>query len=122
LDHTLSTYQTHKVPAGKDTHAGHAMTPASFRLGVDPFTLSFRGDLEHLEGDFHRNYFESNLRHLRRCHLVSILFYGLTGFLENILFPEAISALWTVRYGFVTPLFIIGLGFTYTNFYKKYWY
>jgi signal transduction histidine kinase/ActR/RegA family two-component response regulator len=98
------------------------MTPASFRLGVDPFTLSFRGDLEHLEGDFHRNYFESNLRHLRRCHLVSILFYGLTGFLENILFPEAISALWTVRYGFVTPLFIIGLGFTYTNFYKKYWY
>jgi len=110
------------VPSGKGNHAGHALTPASFRLGVDPFTLSFRGDLEHLERDFHRNYFESNLRHLRLCHLVAILFYGLTGLLENILFSEAMSALWTVRYGFVTPLFIIGLGFTYTNYYKKYWY
>ena len=98
------------------------MTPASFRLGVDPLTLSFRGDLEHLERDFHRNYFESNLRHLRLCHLIAIFFYGLTGFLENFLLPEAMSALWTIRYGVVIPLFIIGLGFTYTNHYKKYWY
>jgi signal transduction histidine kinase/ActR/RegA family two-component response regulator len=110
------------VPPGKDTVPGHPWSPGSFRLRVDPLTLSFRGGLEHLESDFHRNYFESNLRHLRLCHLVSILFYGLTGLLENIIFPEAISALWTVRYGVVTPLFIIGLGFTYTNYYKKYWY
>ena len=110
------------MPAGKETHAGHAMTPASFRLGVDPLTLSFRGDLEHLESDFHWNYFESNLRHLRLVHLVAVLFYGVTGLLENILFPEAISALWTVRYGVVTPVFILGLGFTYTDYYKKYWY
>ncbi len=98
------------------------MTPASFKLGVDPLTLSFRGGLEHLESRFHQNYFRSNLRHLRICHLVAILFYGLTGLLENILFSEAMSALWTVRYGVVTPVFIIGLGFTYTKYYKKYWY
>ncbi len=110
------------MPPRKDPISGHACTPGSFKLRVDPFTLSFRGDLEHLESRFHQNYFESNLRHLRLCHLVAILFYGLTGFLENFLFPEAMSALWTVRYGVVTPLFIIGLGFTYTKYYKKYWY
>ena len=103
------------MPAGKDTHAGHAMTPASFRLGVDPFTLSFRGDLEHLESHFHQNYFDSNLWHLRIVHLVAILFYGLTGLLESILMPEAMSALWIVRYGVVIPVFVIGLGFTYTD-------
>lgn len=32
------------------------------------------------------------------------------------------TALWTVRYGVVIPLFIIGLGFTYTKYYKNYWY
>ncbi len=122
LDHSPSTYQTHQVPSGKDNHAGHALTPASFRLGVNPITLSFRGDLENLETHFHRNYFDSNLWHLRLVHLVAILFYGLTGLLENILMPEAMSALWTVRYGVVIPVFVIGLGFTYTNYYKKYWY
>ena len=122
MDLSLSTYQTHQVPPRKDTHPGHAWTPGSFRLRIDPLTLSFRGDLKHLESQFHQKYFESNLRHLRLCHLVAILFYGLTGLLENILFPEAMSALWPVRYGVVTPLFVFGLGFTYTNYYKKYWY
>lgn len=106
----------------KDIKPGHAFSPGSFRLRVNPLTLSFRGDFEHLESHFHQNYFESNLRHLRLCHLIAILFYGLTGLLENILLPEALPALWTVRYFFVIPLFIVGLGFTYTNYYKKYWY
>jgi len=110
------------VPPGRETVPGHPWSSGSFRLRIDPLTLSFRGDLEHLESLFHQNYFESNLRHLRICHLIAILFYGLTGLLENILLPEALSALWTVRYGVVIPLFIIGLGFTYTNYYKKYWY
>ena len=110
------------MPPGRETVPGHPWSSGSFRLRIDPLTLSFRGDLEHLESLFHQNYFESNLRHLRICHLIAILFYGLTGLLENILLPEAMSALWTVRYGVVIPLFIIGLGFTYTNYYKKYWY
>jgi len=112
----------HQVPPGKGTVPGHPWAPGSFRLKVDPLTLSFRDDLAHLESYFHQNYFESNLRHLRLVHLIAILFYGLTGLLENILIPEAMSALWVVRYGGVIPLFIIGLGFTYTNYYKKYWY
>jgi signal transduction histidine kinase/ActR/RegA family two-component response regulator len=32
------------------------------------------------------------------------------------------STLWTVRYGVVIPLFIIGLGFTHTEYYIKCWY
>ncbi len=110
------------MPPGKDTVSGHPWSPGSFRLRVDPVTLSFRGDLAHLETYFHQNYFDSNLRHLRLVHLIAVLFYGLTGLLENILLPEAMSALWTVRYGVVIPLFIIGLGFSYTSYYKKCWY
>ena len=122
LNPSHSAYQTYRVPPVKDTFPGHPWSPGAFRLRVDPITLSFRGDFEHLESIFHQNYFESNLRHLRLCHLVAILFYGITGLLENMLLPEAKSALWTVRYGVVIPLFMIGLGFTYTNYYKKYWY
>jgi signal transduction histidine kinase/ActR/RegA family two-component response regulator len=122
LDLSLSTSQTHQMPPGKDTVSGHPWSPGSFRLGVDPLTLSFRGDLAHLESYFHQKYFESNLRHLRLCHLITILFYGLSGLLENILLPEAMPTLWTVRYGVVIPLFIIGLGFTHTEYYIKCWY
>jgi signal transduction histidine kinase len=122
LDLSLSTSQIQQVPPGKDTVPGHPWAPGSFRIKVNPITLSFRGDLAHLESYFHQNYFESNLGHLRLVHLIAILFYGLTGLLENILIPEAMSALWVIRYGVVIPLFIIGLGFSYTNYYKKYWY
>jgi signal transduction histidine kinase/ActR/RegA family two-component response regulator len=122
LDLSLSTFQSNRLPASENTHPGNPWTPASFRRGVDPLTLSFRGELKFLESQFHQKYFESNLRHLRVCHLIAILFYGLTGLLETILIPEAMLALWTVRYGVVIPLFIIGLGVTYTNYYKKYWY
>lgn len=111
------------MPPEKETKPGQPFTPGSFRLRVNPLSLSFRGDFEHLENQFHQNYFDINLRHLRLCHLIAILFYGLTGLLEkNILLPEALSALWTIRYLFVIPMFLIGLGFTYTNYYKKYWY
>jgi signal transduction histidine kinase/ActR/RegA family two-component response regulator len=111
------------MPPEKETKPGQAFTPGSFRLRVNPLSLSFRGDFKHLENQFHQNYFDSNLRHLRLCHLIAILFYGLTGLLEkNILLPEALSALWTIRYLFVIPMFLVGLGFTYTNYYRKYWY
>ena len=94
----------------------------TFRLRVNPFTLSFRGNLANHESLFHQNYFKSNLRHLRLCHIIAILFYGLTGLLENIVVPEAKAVLWTIRYGAVIPLFVIGLGLTYTDYYRKYWY
>ncbi|MBC2711002.1 MAG: response regulator [Desulfosarcina sp.] len=111
------------MPPDKDTQPEHAYgTPGSFRLSVNPLTLSFQDNLEHLESQFHKQYFDSNLRYLRLIHLIAILFYGLTGLLENILLPEALQVLWTVRYGIVIPIIIIGLGFTYTSYYKKCWY
>ncbi|MCP4627564.1 MAG: response regulator [bacterium] len=110
------------MPRGNDTYPGHPWSPGAFRLRVDPLTLAFRDDLAHLENHFHQKYFQSNLWHLRIVHFVAVLFYGLTGLLENILFPEAMSSLWIVRYGVVIPLFIIGLGFTYTKYYEKCWY
>ena len=106
----------------KDIQPDHPSISSSFRLRVNPLTLSFRGDLKHLESHFHQDYFESNLSHLRLCHLITLLFYGLTGLLETVLLTEAASTLWIVRYGIVMPLFVVGLGFTYTSYYKKYWY
>lgn len=111
------------MPPEKETKPGQEFTPGSFRLRVSPITLSFLGDFKHLEDLFHRNYFDTNLKHLRLCHWIAILFYGFTGLLEkNILLPEELSTLWTIRYLFVIPMFLVGLGFTYTKYYRKYWY
>ena len=122
MDFSLSAYQIHQKPPEKDIISETAIDTGVLDISVDLLTLSFRGDIAHLESHFHQNYFESNLRHLRLCHLIAILFYGLTGLLENIVLPEAQSALWAVRYGVVIPMFIIGLCFTYTKYYKNYWY
>jgi signal transduction histidine kinase/ActR/RegA family two-component response regulator len=110
------------MPSDKNTQAGFASTPGSFRFSVNPLTLSFKGDFEHLESQFHNQYFESNLRHLRLCHVIAILFYGLSGILEHFHLADGIAVLWKIRLFAVIPVFIVGLGFTYTRFYKRCWY
>ncbi len=96
--------------------------PGSIGITVNPLSLSFRGDLKHLEKPFHQQYFQANLAHVRLCHWITILFYGLTGILEGFVVPEGKSVLWAIRYGVVIPLFLMGYCFTYTPYYKKSWY
>jgi PAS domain S-box-containing protein len=91
------------------------------KLKINPFTLSFREDQAGLEKLFSSNYFSTNLKHSRLCHIFSIFFYGVSGILELVLFPESKEAVWTIRYGIVIPLFMISLGFSFSAYYAKLW-
>lgn len=97
--------------------------PAStaVKLKINPLTLSFRDDQAGLEELFLSNYFNTNLNHSRLCHLFSIFFYGISGILELVLFPESKAAVWTIRYGIVIPLFMVSLLFSYSVYYAKFW-
>ena len=108
--------------ANTDTQQEQSFRPASFKLKVNPATLSFRDEFEHLERPFHHLYFKVNLKDLRLIHLVAILFYGLTGIPEKHLMPDAFPVLSFIRYGCVIPLFIAGLCLSFTRYYEKCWY
>lgn len=90
-------------------------------LKLNPCTLSFREKQKHLERLFLTDYFLRSLKHLRFCHVSALFFYGVTGILEVSIVPEARNAIWAIRYGFVIPLFIAGLIFSYSSHYQKWW-
>jgi hypothetical protein len=92
---------------------GNQPTSTAVKLKVNPLTLSFRDDQAGLEELFLSNYFTANLNHSRLCHVFSIFFYGISGILELVLFPESKAAVWTIRYSIVIPLFMISLLFSY---------
>jgi len=95
--------------------------PNGVKLEINPLTLSFRDDQAGLEKLFLSNYFTTNLRHSRLCHIFTIVLYGLSGILELVLFPDSKAAVWTIRYGIVIPIFMIGLPFSYSSYYAKIW-
>jgi PAS domain S-box-containing protein len=101
--------------------AGLQSTSTAVKLKVNPFTLSFRENQAGLEKLFLSNYFTTNLTHSRLCHLFSIFFYGISGMLELVLFPESKATVWIIRYGIVIPLFMISLLFSYSIYYAKFW-
>ena len=56
-------------------------TPSG-QMTLNRFTLSFAGRHRHLEKHFARDYFESNLSHLRLCHWLTIFLYSIPGILD----------------------------------------
>jgi len=106
----------------KDNLAGgNQSTSTAVRLKINPLTLSFREDQAGLEALFLSNYFITNLYHSRLCHVFTICLYGISGILELVLFPESKTAVWTIRYGIVIPIFMIGLLFSFSAYYAKFW-
>ena len=45
----------------------------------------------------------------------------MSGILELVLFPESKAAVWTIRYGIVIPIFMVGLLFSFSAYYAKFW-
>ena len=96
-------------------------TIPSGQMALHPLTLAFRGQHRHLEKNFAEDYFNKNLSHLRLCHWLTIFFYSIPGILDASFFPEMKASLWTIRYLVVCPVFLLGLGFTYTPYYRRWW-
>jgi signal transduction histidine kinase len=97
------------------------MKTESIDLKVRHITLSFSDEQTDLEDQFLQNYFTSNLKYLRLIHFIAIFFYGLTGILDYALFPDAKTAFWIIRYGFIIPVFALGVLFTFSAYYQKCW-
>jgi hypothetical protein len=95
-------------------------TPSG-EMVLNRFTLAFAGRHRHLEEHFARDYFERNLSHLRLCHWLTIFLYSIPGILDARFFPEMTASLWTIRFLVVCPVFLLGFGFTYTPYYRRWW-
>jgi PAS domain S-box-containing protein len=95
-------------------------TPSG-EMVLNRFTLAFAGRHRHLEEHFARDYFERNLSHLRLCHWLTIFLYSIPGILDARFFPEMTASLWTIRFLVVCPIFLLGFGFTYTPYYRRWW-
>jgi two-component system cell cycle sensor histidine kinase/response regulator CckA len=98
-----------------------AIRYSRLRVSLNPLTLAFSGSHKSLEQPFREAYFDNSLDHLRRCKLYAILFFGIFGILDALVFPELIYPLWFIRYALVCPVFLLGLVFSYTAAYRRVW-
>jgi len=91
-------------------------------IKLDWATLRFSDPANiHLEKRFNKTYFIKNIKHIRYCHFIAILFYLLAGFIDYLLFPNDLAALLSVRFIIVVPIFIAGYFFTYSRHYQNAW-
>ena len=105
----------------KNLFSGNQLKSSAVKLKINPITLSFCDEQAGLEKLFSYNYFSTNLNHSRLCHLFAIFFYGISGIMELVLFPDSKGVVWTIRYGIVIPIFILGLLFSFSTYYAKFW-
>jgi PAS domain S-box-containing protein len=80
-------------------------------------TLSFPKEFE---AYFKAEYFKKSLRHVRIALLLSIFFFGIFGFLDAWIVPEAKYQLWFIRYAVYCPFALVVLLFSYHKFFKKF--
>jgi signal transduction histidine kinase len=84
-----------------------------------------RIDLRFADADFEAaflaDYRRRYLGHWRRCHLLSILYFGVYVSLFSMMVPAAKTTALMIGFGIVTPMFLLGLGLSYTRFYAEGW-
>ena len=78
-------------------------------------TLSFRDSK--LEAAFRADYFEKNIRTIRRCLLLGFLLYGLFGIHDYLIIPEILPQALIIRFLLVCPLLLGIFLFSYSNNY-----
>ncbi|BBO67377.1 hypothetical protein DSCA_13070 [Desulfosarcina alkanivorans] len=98
-----------------------AIPYSMIQVSLNPLTLDFTGRDQTLEKPFRRAYFSNSLDHVRRCKLYAILFFSIFGILDAYVFPEQKFQLWFIRYVMVCPVFLVGLIFSYTDVYRRFW-
>ncbi len=80
-------------------------------------TLSFPKEFEAF---FKEEHFKKSLRHVRIALLLSIFFFGIFGFLDAWIVPEAKYQLWFIRYAVYCPYALAVLFLSYSKLFKKY--
>ena len=96
------------------------MSAVSSQLGEsikNPFTLSFREDLEET---FLDDYYQKSIWHVRMTLLLAIFFYSIFGVLDAWLVPTVKQELWAIRYIIFLP-FVSGVFlFSFSHLFKRY--
>ncbi len=80
-------------------------------------TLSF-SDTE-LEAAFRADYFEKNIRDMRRYLLLGFLLYGMFGFHDYWIIPDILHQAWGIRYLLVCPMLLGIYLFSYSKNYSQ---
>ncbi|MGD9210709.1 MAG: ATP-binding protein, partial [Desulfobacteraceae bacterium] len=87
----------------------------------NPLTLKFSGKQAYLEPFFFHTYTRQYLQHGRICHILAMLINFIWCLADYFAFPDLIKEFWFIRLGIITPMFTIGLLYSYHSSYLKYW-
>ncbi|MFO8048192.1 MAG: PAS domain S-box protein [Desulfosudaceae bacterium] len=88
-------------------------------MKVNPFTLRFTNSFADYEARFQRHYLIKSLKPLRFAILMGVLVWGSFGVLDIAIAREEVSLLWTLRYGIVIPIMMLGLVVSYQPLFEK---
>ena len=89
----------------------------SNKIKINWITLSFPGDHEKT---FLEQYFHDSLGQIRLASALGIFFYGIFGFLDAWLVPDAKYQLWIIRYAVICPILCTTFLFSYSRHFQKY--
>lgn len=98
----------------------HLIPTVPSQLGnssMNPFTLSFR---EELEKSFLDDYYHKSLWHVRMSLLFAIFFYGVFGLLDAWLVPAVEEELWLICYAIFVPFVLLVFLFSFSHRFKRY--
>jgi len=90
------------------------------RMRVNPVSLSFEKECAAYEKPFNQVYLQKSLKPIRIAVVLAIITWSSFGFLDLYIDEARYTALWTIRYGFLIPLFMIGYFLSYTSFFQKF--
>lgn len=98
----------------------HLFLPASGRLrsiGLNPFTLTFSGDLEEV---YRENHYLKSLPQIRLAMILGFLLYSLFGLLDAVLIPEKKHLFWLMRYGIADTALVAVFIFSFSRRYRAF--
>ncbi|MDF1572850.1 MAG: ATP-binding protein [Bacteroidales bacterium] len=86
---------------------------------LNKFTLQYAGSLASYEKPYREDYIRRSLNPFRFSIILAIFFYDIFAFLDAILLPELKTTFWIIRFGFVTPVLLAVLAFSFTPSFKR---
>jgi class 3 adenylate cyclase len=86
------------------------------KIPINPLTLRFPEELEQI---FFEEYFKKSLIQVRFALLLALFFLTISGFLDQWLSPEIRDKALLFRYGFLFPVTIAFLVFTFSKLFKR---
>ena len=87
---------------------------------LNKFTLSFSGPAKKYESLFLDTYFKNSIKPFRLSVLLGIFIYAVFYLLDTTLFPDLEKKFFIIRFGFVIPIMIGILIFSYIPDFRKY--